>query len=72
MGKKSDLLKEMGWSEDLINHFMISDSVYSESPEQELVAEVYDSHSLKVSFSAESVCSNYVAGTAMQPNDGKK
>ena len=72
MGKKSDLLKEMGWSEDLIKHFLISTSEYSELPEQEMVAEIYDSHSLKLSFSAESVCSNYVAGTVIQPNDGKR
>lgn len=71
MSKKSDLLKEMGWTDELIEHFMVSDSEYKESKEQDLIAEVYDSHYLKVSFSAEKVCSNYVAGAVIQTNRRK-
>ncbi len=44
MGKKSDLLKELGWNDDLIRHYMIEDSDYGETVESQLVAEVYDSH----------------------------
>jgi len=50
MTKKSDLLKELGWGEDLICHFMIEDSEFAEIGEPELTAEVYDSHTLTITF----------------------
>lgn len=60
MGKKSDLLKELGWNDDLIRHYMIEDSDYSETVESQLVAEVYDSHSMTVTFNAENSGSSFV------------
>lgn len=53
MTKKSELLKELGWSEDLIRHYMIEDSDIVETGANELIAEVHDSHSMTVIFSAE-------------------
>ena len=53
MTKKTDLLKELGWSDDLIRHFMVEDSEYLETTEPELVAEIFDSHSMRVTFNSE-------------------
>ncbi len=50
MLKKSNLLKEIGWDDKLIQHFMIIDSDENASQEDPLIAEVYDSHSLTLTF----------------------
>ena len=55
MQKKSNLLKELGWSDDLINHFMIEDNEYADQPQSELKTEVFDTNSLTISFNACSV-----------------
>jgi len=52
MPKKSNLLKELGWDEALIKHFMIEDSEFVESPHTELEAEVFDTNSLTISYNA--------------------
>lgn len=53
MTKKSDLLKELGWTDDLIRHFMVDDTDSWDSGNEELIAEVHDTHSMTVTFSAE-------------------
>lgn len=45
---------------DLIRHYMIEDSDYSETVESQLVAEVYDSHSMTVTFNAENSGSSFI------------
>ena len=60
MAKKSDLLKELGWNEKLIRHYMIEDSDYSKDEDLQLITEVYDSHSMIVTFSADNPMSNFV------------
>ena len=52
MEKKSELLKELGWSEDLIQHFMIDDSVYSNAEEKELETEMYETNSMTFTYNA--------------------
>lgn len=53
MAKKSDLLKELGWTDDLIRHYMVENADTGEIGNEELIAEVHDTHSLTVTFSAE-------------------
>ena len=52
MEKKSELLKELGWNEDLIQHFMIDDSVYSNAEEKELETEMYETNSMTFTYNA--------------------
>ena len=52
MSKKSELLKELGWNEELIQHFMIDDSDYSSEEEKELKTEVYETNSLTFTYNA--------------------
>lgn len=52
MVTKSEMLKELGWSDELIGHFLISDDNETDTNEPELIPEIYDTHSLTVSFSA--------------------
>ena len=53
MAKKSDLLKELGWTDDLIRHYMVENADTREIGNEELIAEVHDTHSMTVTFSAE-------------------
>jgi len=53
MAKKSDLLKELGWSDDLIRHYMVEDMDAGDFGNDELIAEVHDTHSMTVTFNAE-------------------
>lgn len=62
MTRKSDLLKELGWDDKLIQHFMIEDSVYDNKDENQLVAEVSDSRSMTVTFNAENSRSIFIVG----------
>ena len=48
MASKKNLLKELGWSDELISHFMIDDSEYTDTDKPELVATVYDMSSFIV------------------------
>ena len=59
MKKKSDLFKELGWDDQLIKHFLIEDSDFDENEDHQLIAEVSDSHSMTITFSAENSGSNY-------------
>lgn len=59
MPKKSELLKELGWNDDLIRHFMVEDLDYEEGMKPQLITEVFDSRSLKVTFSADNAGTNY-------------
>lgn len=53
MVKKSELLKELGWNEDLIQHFMIDDSIFSEHEESDLKTEMFETNSMTVTFNSE-------------------
>ena len=59
MTKKSDLFKELGWDDKLIQHFLIEDSEYDDKEEKQLVAEVSDLRSMTVTFNAENSGSNF-------------
>ena len=48
MASKKHLLKDLGWSDEIIRHFMIDDSEYTDTDEPELVATVYDTSSFIV------------------------
>ena len=50
MASKKNLLKELGWSDELIKHFMIDDSEYIDSDKPELVATIYDTSSYVVNL----------------------
>ncbi len=54
MAKKSDLLKELGWDDRLIEHFLIDNSDYTE---KELIEDnrvtVYDSSSFTIAYNVE-------------------
>lgn len=52
MPQKSNLLKELGWDDALIKHFMIEDSEFVEPPHAELKTEVFDTNSLTISYNA--------------------
>ena len=60
MPRKSDLLRGLGWDDNLIRHFMIEDSGYIESEDSPYIAEVYDSNSMTVTFNSENVGSNFI------------
>ena len=60
MAKKSDLLLMLGWNDDLVHHYLIDDADYNEDEEAPLVVEVYDSHSITVTFNTETSGSNFV------------
>lgn len=66
MPKKSNLLKELGWDDALIKHFMIEDSEFVESPHTELETEVFDTNSLTISYNA------FASGTAAVLTVNKK
>ncbi len=57
---KSDLLKELGWNDDLIRHFMVTESGETDRQEEPAVVEVFDSHSLTLTFNAGNSGSLYV------------
>ncbi len=52
MKSKTNLLKELGWSDELIQHFMIEDCEYSDDKELELQTKVYESNSLTFTYNA--------------------
>jgi hypothetical protein len=54
------LLKELGWNDDLIRHFMVTDSGETDRQEDQTVVEVFDSHSMMLTFNAENSGSLYV------------
>lgn len=59
MPNKSDLLKQLGWSDILIQHFMVDDSDYSETKIiDDNHVEVFDSNSFTITYNAE------ISGTA--------
>ncbi len=60
MKKKSDLFKELGWDDQLIQHYMIEDFDFDEKEEQQLVAEISDTRSMTVTFNAENSGSNFI------------
>lgn len=60
MKRKSELFKELGWDDQLIKHFMIEEAESDDKEERELIAEVSDSRSMTVTFSAENSGSNYI------------
>ena len=55
MPKKSELLRQLGWDDRLIEHFMIDDTESVDFHENELSVEVFDSRSVTVNFTAETV-----------------
>ena len=60
MKKKSDLFKELGWDDQLIQHYMIEDFEFDEKEEQQLVAEISDARSMTVTFNTENSGSNFI------------
>lgn len=59
MPNKSDLLKQLGWNDILIQHFMIDDSDYAERKQtDDNHVEVFDSNSFTITYNAE------ISGTA--------
>lgn len=59
MPQKTNLLKELGWDDALIKHFMIEDSELISEPQEELKTEVSDTNSLFINYNAHS------SGTAL-------
>ncbi len=51
MVSKNSLLKELGWSDELINHFLIDDSEYTENSISEFSATVYDTNTFVINAS---------------------
>ena len=50
MSQKSNLLKELGWDEALIKHFMVDDSDLIEHPQQELKTELFDTNTFTINY----------------------
>lgn len=50
MSKKSELLKKLGWNEELVRHFMVDDNENAEQENDGYIAEVYDTRTLQISF----------------------
>ena len=50
MSQKSNLLKELGWDDALIKHYMVDESEYVEIPHTELEVEIFDSNSLTINY----------------------
>ncbi len=53
MTSKTNLLKEIGWDDALVRHFLIEDNDYSEKKEPELQTEIYESNSLTFTYDAQ-------------------
>jgi len=53
MATKKDLLKELGWTDEIIRHFMVDDRVYQSDHESELQNEVFESNTLTFTYSAQ-------------------
>lgn len=53
MNTKSDLLKELGWTEELIQHYFIDDSDFSDQPTDNLTPSIFDSNTYTVVCRAE-------------------
>ena len=51
MSTKSDLLRQLGWDDTLIEHFLISDE-YIEKTKEDLLAEVFDTNSMTITYNA--------------------
>jgi len=61
MPKKSDLLMMLGWSDELIRHFMVDDAGEVEQDNDNQIVEVYDTRTLMVDFnSSQSAGSNII------------
>lgn len=52
MNKKSDLLKELGWDDNLISHYMIDDSILIQTQNEQPFFEVYESNTLTISYNS--------------------
>ena len=52
MSKKTKILKEMGWDDALIKHFMVEDSECAEQSQSALKVKVLDSDSLTIKYNA--------------------
>lgn len=52
MQKKSNLLKELGWDDRLISHFMIDDSEYNSNQSELPMVEVYESNTLTITYNS--------------------
>ena len=59
MATKKDLLKELGWNKELIQHFMVDDSTYHKDQELEYQNEVFESNTLTFTYNAQ-VSGQYV------------
>lgn len=53
MATKKELLKELGWGEDLIQHFLVDDSKYIPDQEMEYHNEIFESNSLTFTYNAQ-------------------
>lgn len=55
MPTKSDLLRQLGWDDSLIKHFLIDDTAYEEKDrDNEKEVEIVDSNSITITYNAES------------------
>jgi len=50
--KKSNLLKELGWNDALIRHFMVEDGEFVNQAKTELKTEVFETSSFTMSYNA--------------------
>lgn len=60
MIKKNDLLKELGWDDQLIQHFMIENSEFDETDEKTKLVDVSDSCSMTLTLNAENAGTNFI------------
>ena len=60
MKVKSELLKELGWNDTLIQHFMVDDSGENVGREEAYDVGVFDSRSLTLTINAEQSGSIYL------------
>ena len=59
MATKKELLKELGWNDELIQHFMVDDSTYRVDQDLEYQNEVFETNTLTFTYNSQ-VSGQYV------------
>ena len=63
MSKKSDLLKELGWNDELIQHYMIEDSESKNENHHPLEVEKFEANHMTIIYNAETAGSRVLLKT---------
>lgn len=50
MAKKSELLKELGWNDELIRHFMVDDSYFIEKQDSTVNLKSFETNFITVTY----------------------